>query len=52
MAKRSVDEILNDSLPEQSKNLYKKKWDFGFFRNSPPPPTVFKMWEKKNKITY
>ena len=23
---RSVDEILNDSLPEQPKNLYKKKW--------------------------
>ena len=39
MAKRSVDEILNDSLPEQSKNLYKKKWaEFISFTGEKPIP--------------
>ena len=39
MAKRSGDEILNDSLPEQSKNLNKKKWvEFISFTGEKPKP--------------
>ena len=39
MSKRNIDEILNDTLPEQSKELYNKKWEeFKSYIGEKPKP--------------
>ena len=47
MSKRKIDEILNDSLPTQSKELYEKKWrEFLDFIGDKQKPAYFSRFLK------